>query len=319
MLSLSARVRPATIKIKQIDGTIIETQASRVDTIFSLKEQIMRQCFIPPQQQRLVFRGKVLCDDMTLGFYNINANDIVYLAIKHQKVERPKASALLSRLFELVNTLGESSSTKFALAIDEINQILEHPVLKSAARINPEIQQILDDAAQAVKSSERPLSEKTLQFVAQSQDMTFAQFEATPDGYRLLQSVMDEEPAPTTSSRASGYTNIVYVPKISEKALPNCWKKKKNVFQNTALSLTPRFSFYERQLDAPPTTWEAANGRRGKDNTISALKEKFADQLTALKNMGFTDEEGILQALRETGGNVQKAEQLLRKRPRPEC
>lgn len=327
MLSLSARITPATIKIRQIDGTIMEVQASRIDTIFSIKEQIMRIIFIPPQQQRLVFRGKVLCDDMTLSFYNINPNDTLYLAILKKKDERPKASTLVSRLLELVNSLPDLSSAKFNLAIDEINSILDHPVLKSTARINPEIQQIIEDATQAVKTTERPLSEKTIQFMAQSQDLTYAQFEATPDGYRLLKSVMEEEAnqASDSDNRDTGYTNVNYVSKLSEKSLPNCWKKKKNVFQNTALSLTPKnfkslnhtySNYYKRPNEVPKNTWES---QAQKKDPISVLKVKFADQINALKDMGFTDEEIILQALRETGGNVRKAEQLLRNRPRPEC
>ncbi|KAK8882616.1 hypothetical protein M9Y10_045258 [Tritrichomonas musculus] len=327
MLSLSARITPATIKIRQIDGTIMEVQASRIDTIFSIKEQIMRIIFIPPQQQRLVFRGKVLCDDMTLSFYNINPNDTLYLAILKKKDERPKASTLVSRLLELVNSLPDLSSAKFNLAIDEINSILDHPVLKSTARINPEIQQIIEDATQAVKTTERPLSEKTIQFMAQSQDLTYAQFEATPDGYRLLKSVMEEEAnqASDSDNRDTGYTNVNYVSKLSEKSLPNCWKKKKNVFQNTALSLTPKnfkslnhtySSYYKRPNEVPKNTWES---QAQKKDPINVLKVKFADQINALKDMGFTDEEIILQALRETGGNVRKAEQLLRNRPRPEC
>lgn len=327
MLSLSARITPTTIKVRQIDGTDLEVQASRVDTIFSIKEQIMRLIFIPPQQQRLVFRGKVLCDDMTLSFYNINPSDTLFLAILRKKPERPKASALISRLLELVNSLPELSSAKFTLAIDEINSILDHPVLKSTARINPEVQQIIDDATQAVKTTERPLSEKTIQYMAQSQDLTYAQFEATPDGYRLLKSVMEEEAnqVSDSDSRDYGYTNVNYTPKLSEKSLPNCWKKKKNVFQNTALSLTPRnfknlnhtySNYYKRQGETPQDTWETQTQK--KDSKIM-LKEKFAVQIKSLKEMGFTDEEIILQALRETGGNVQKAEQLLRNRPRPEC
>ena len=66
----------------------------------------------------------------------------------------------------------------------------------------------------------------------------------------------------------------------------------------------------------PKNTWES---QAQKKDPINVLKVKFADQINALKDMGFTDEEIILQALRETGGNVRKAEQLLRNRPRPEC
>ena len=36
-------------------------------------------------------------------------------------------------------------------------------------------------------------------------------------------------------------------------------------------------------------------------------REKYADQLTQIKEMGFNDEDAILQILEQTGGNVQLA------------
>mmetsp|Transcript_15519 Transcript_15519/g.26239 ORF Transcript_15519/g.26239 Transcript_15519/m.26239 type:complete len:82 (-) Transcript_15519:96-341(-) len=36
-------------------------------------------------------------------------------------------------------------------------------------------------------------------------------------------------------------------------------------------------------------------------------REKYAEQLTQIKEMGFNDEDAILQILEQTGGNVQLA------------
>ena len=36
-------------------------------------------------------------------------------------------------------------------------------------------------------------------------------------------------------------------------------------------------------------------------------REKYADQLKQIKEMGFVDEDAILQILEQTGGNVQLA------------
>ena len=45
---------------------------------------------------------------------------------------------------------------------------------------------------------------------------------------------------------------------------------------------------------------------------IATLKEKYADQLVKIKEMGFYDEEQICKILHDTGGNVDYAiERLL--------
>lgn len=326
MLPARAQTRPIVIKIKPIDGSSFYIHASSMDSIFSIKEQIMRISFIPPQQQRLVFKGKILFDEMTLAYYNISSQETLYLAVLKKKIERPKPQALVNRLVELINQLNNAPASKYSSIVDEISTLIDHPILKAAARINPEIQQILENAAQEVSTSERPLSEKRAQLMAFTHDLSFAEFESSPDGYRLFQSFLEEEEANQDASienRIPVYTNVSYTSKPSSRELPNCWKRLNSVFQNAALSLTPRlyrnspqhYSYFDNSTTGISShTWDPKTNYRA-----MILKERFADQLNLLKSMGFTDEECILQALRETGGNVKKAEQLLRNRPRQEC
>ena len=54
------------------------------------------------------------------------------------------------------------------------------------------------------------------------------------------------------------------------------------------------------------STFDSSPGQIGKP------KEKFATEVAVLKKKGFKDEKTIMQALYETNGNVQLAEQLLK-------
>ena len=48
-------------------------------------------------------------------------------------------------------------------------------------------------------------------------------------------------------------------------------------------------------------------GGMGQPADARPPREKYADQLTQIKEMGFNDEDAILQILEQTGGNVQLA------------
>lgn len=327
MFSFSARMTPSTIFIRRTDGSEFRVTLMKTDRVYTLKEKISSELGLTPEQQSLVYRAKVLADDLSLSYYGIHDGSIVFLVPKKSaRQSRPLPSQLVSRLFALLDSLPEVSSTQYQITVNEINELLKNPILKSASRINPEIQQILDDAEQTVKNSERPLSEKTIQFVAKNQDIAMAQFEASPDGYRILQSVMEEEQIEDEGTIPE-YTNIQYPKRLNDRPLPNCWKKD-SVFQMAAKNIsnyqysTPTYIDYHQQQYH--YSWENQIGNYPyqygkKDGSTSRLKEKFATQLKLLKNMGFSDEEGILQALSESDGNVQKAVFILRSRPRSEC
>lgn len=47
----------------------------------ALKEKLEEKEGIPPQQQRLVFQGKQLKDDKTIGSYKLKAGTVLHLVV----------------------------------------------------------------------------------------------------------------------------------------------------------------------------------------------------------------------------------------------
>jgi len=73
------------VTIKVIGGQEIDLDVEADYTISSLKELVARQFHVPVEQQRLVFKGKILADAQRLCDYNIVAGTKLHLTVK--KVE----------------------------------------------------------------------------------------------------------------------------------------------------------------------------------------------------------------------------------------
>jgi len=70
------------IFIKTLQGKTLTLDVSDDDTIQSVKNKIFEKEGIPVDQQRLVFNGKQLEDDKTIGEYNIQAESNIHLVLR---------------------------------------------------------------------------------------------------------------------------------------------------------------------------------------------------------------------------------------------
>ena len=70
------------IFIKTLTGKSIHVSFDQGMTILSIKQHITELEQIPVEQQRLIFSGKQLEDDKTLGYYNIPSGSTVHLVLR---------------------------------------------------------------------------------------------------------------------------------------------------------------------------------------------------------------------------------------------
>lgn len=78
------------LNIKQSDGKKLIVSVSLNDTILKLKEEVTAKSEIPVDRQRLIFAGKVLKDEETVGSYNLK-NDLTVHLVRSNPA--PKAQA----------------------------------------------------------------------------------------------------------------------------------------------------------------------------------------------------------------------------------
>jgi len=70
------------VRVKMLDGREFVVCAARDDAVARLKQLAASGSGVPAERQRLIFRGRVLLDHMTLAQYDVQNNHVVHLVVR---------------------------------------------------------------------------------------------------------------------------------------------------------------------------------------------------------------------------------------------
>lgn len=226
-----------SINVKKKDSDPINCTMNPRQTIYELKEQIYKETEIHPTRQNLVYRGNVLVDDFSVGFYDIKDTDTIFLSTIKDSISTTCAS-LIYYLNDLFRASMTANKTQRASINKTIQKIIKDPILTASARLNPQARQAIDTAKRVIMHKDSKLLSYYNQLVLKKDDFSLLAVESLPDGLRAICTAYqeDDDACEFEEERqsVSKATKTCYIPCISENPLPTPWKSQSSTFRNAA-------------------------------------------------------------------------------------
>ncbi|KAL3525184.1 hypothetical protein ACH5RR_013556 [Cinchona calisaya] len=85
-----------TVNVRWSNGSKFSVQVSLESTVGSFKSVLEQSCEIPPEQQRLIYKGRILKDDQTLQSYGLEADHTVHLVRGSAPPAAPNTTAAVN-------------------------------------------------------------------------------------------------------------------------------------------------------------------------------------------------------------------------------
>ena len=298
-----------SLTIRLSSGDSFAVSCGAMSTVLELKEIISRRTGFLENQQRLVYKGKILSDNLSLSFYQIQNNATLFMVpVKRSPAKHQNPKEIIEKLRKLTNEIRIAPPNKVAQIANEIRDLTTNSFLLSYASINSEALQIIEEAQNEIEEAEQDVDSESAQYIAQANDITMNQIESSADGLRTLTSLLEEdlkEDAEKYDFTFDEPTVVSEKPaKISDSPLPLLSQAK--ISTSSSYYILPTGQEFRYDL-SDEDFWCETDFKR-------YIKQKYAQQVEMLKDMGFEDEQTILQALGETGGNVLLAFQILQSR-----
>jgi hypothetical protein len=175
------------LTLRLYPGSTMRIVYDAEETVAALINNVAEKLLLEKERIKIIFKGKILERELTLGFYKIEATSVVTVFVEKQRQpKRESPKEMFKKLVRLVNNLEQFEHKEFTEAVHEIHRIAEDPILKKYASINHEVQRTIAEATDYVDSVERPISASTMMFIAKAQDNAFNQFESNVEGMRCL-------------------------------------------------------------------------------------------------------------------------------------
>ncbi|PQQ04441.1 ubiquitin domain-containing protein DSK2a isoform X2 [Prunus yedoensis var. nudiflora] len=87
------------VNVRCSNGSKFTVQISLESTVGSFKEVLSPKCDIPAEQQRLIYKGRILKDDQTVQSYGLEADHTVHLVRGFARLRQP--TLLVQPMLEL--------------------------------------------------------------------------------------------------------------------------------------------------------------------------------------------------------------------------
>ena len=291
----------------------------KLDTILKLKEYCQIISNIPPDKQNLIYEGKILSDDKLINDYNINNNHNIILIKKddikpinsqidfiNNKIRNPDNKEInYNEIANAFKQIPDISTYYNKFDINKVDNYYQSMGFGSISDIFGVESQVLDELYKNPLYMEMwkiIRKDPTLLEMSLNNPVTNQMIQKNPFMKIILQN-----------------PKIFLTPQNIQKENNMFKKDEKNIIESSKTGIS-----------VPPDPFESLNSNQSnqigdsldKISNINSLtnnntginidyKEKYKDQLSQLKDMGFIKEEINIKALKQSNGNISNALEIL--------
>lgn len=124
-----------TIFVKTLTGKTISIPTNKNSTILEIKYSILEKEGIPLDQQRVIFKGRQLEDELSVNYYNINYKDTLHLVLGLRggmhHISSGRIDYCSRKIPEQIFGLTENKEILESITINFVNKIEGNPFLDS--------------------------------------------------------------------------------------------------------------------------------------------------------------------------------------------
>lgn len=281
------------IKIKYNKGEVILKEFTLLSdmTIDELRLIVEEEFKIPSYKQNLIYRGKMLQNEKKLEDYNISNNDIILLI---EKIGEEK---------EKVGLGGVTGQTGVG-AVGQINYDLLKRPLAFGGDINQMIEALKMPEVQG--HLESMMEDPNVIDAMMQNPQIKAMFDLNP-GMRdlftnkeFMRNMLNPENLEALKNIQEGNLN----PLLNNQNFQNLFNLGNN--NNNFSFNNPGFNFFPPMMMGMGQNnfFNQPNTNTNANLNKEQLKEKYKNEIKAIKDMGFDNEEKIINALQKTNGNI---------------
>uniref|UniRef100_A0A7S2S5R3 Ubiquilin n=1 Tax=Mucochytrium quahogii TaxID=96639 RepID=A0A7S2S5R3_9STRA len=225
------------LSIRCSTGPKFDVNAEATSTVRELKSKIEGQANMPPSQQKLIYRGRIMNDDSTLEHYGIADGDAVHLvqgvAPQESAASRDATvgaagsgfgggmggmggmpgmqgmESMLQQNPELMASMMDSPMMRSLMDNPEIMRqiMMSNPQMRSLMEQNPQLTHVLNDPELLRQMMSAARNPNVMQEMMRNQDRAMANIESLPGGYNALRRMYHDVQEPMMEATESGMAN----------------------------------------------------------------------------------------------------------------
>lgn len=209
-----------TVSVQFHQDKLCEVKLRLDDTVEALRLVVAKHIHT---DFKLIHSGKIMQDQLTLGYYGLTDNARVFVFARYPKPERRQSPRdLLLAAFHSTRGLDSCSYDEYCDRIVRITMCLNDANVQRLADTDPWAAKVVHHIIDFAENCVRQLSASEMRALCQIEDTWLLQLDNTLSGMRALQEALDdlepESPPPIPTVLPSTAPT-----QVSEAPLPACW------------------------------------------------------------------------------------------------